>query len=96
MSRQDRLKDYAKPRSLAGTHDKALIQPWIDRASENSKLAPRARKGEMKLPDTEKMDLHSTSDAPRHDKDTDKRAVAKADKNFVGDSSYMAGVRRQA
>ncbi|MGM4870665.1 hypothetical protein AB7645_05490 [Bradyrhizobium sp. 956_D2_N1_5] len=100
MGRLERLKEYANPRRRENwdgeTCDKANLDRWSERAAENSKLAPRARGGAMKLADTDKMDLHSTSDAPRRDKDADKRAVAKADTNTDGGSSFMRSVRRQA
>jgi hypothetical protein len=100
MTRDSRLREYANPVRRGNWNgaasDKANLDRWSERASENSKVAPRAKGGAMKLPDTDKMDVHSTADAPRRDKDADARAVAKADKNFAGDVSFMAGVRRQA
>ncbi len=100
MSRVERVKEYANPRrreNWNGESTAANISRWADRASANSKIAPRAKGGEMRLPDTDKMDLHSTSDAPRRDKDVDKRAMAKADKNHLVDASpFMKDVRRNA
>lgn len=98
MSRIERLKEYANPSRRENwdgeSCDKANLDRWSKRASENSKVAPRARGGEIKLPDTDsdEVSLHDTAAKPR--RDADARAVAKADKNFVGDSPYMAGIRR--
>lgn len=115
MTRNSRLRQYANPSRRGNwdgeSSDKANLDRWSDRASENSKPAPRARSGPMKLPDTGKMNLGSTSDAAsnggkitagaesgvgRLQKAADVRGAAKADKNFAGEVSYMAGVRRQA
>ncbi|WP_426418477.1 hypothetical protein [Bradyrhizobium genosp. A] len=98
MSRLDRLREYANPSRRENwdgeSNDKANLDRWSKRASENSKLAPRAKGGEIKLPDTgSDVSLHDTEAKPRGG---DARAVAKADKNVVGDSSYLAGIRRNA
>jgi hypothetical protein len=99
MSRLDRLKQYADP--MRGPHgaasSKENIQDWVDRAHENSKCAPRSRDGEVKLPNTGKaMVERDTAMKPREARKADARMVAKQDTNFVGDSPYMRGVRRDA
>jgi hypothetical protein len=101
MSRLDRLREYSKPTRSANwngaSRDQADIDRWSERATENSKLAPRASKGEMKLPDTGKsMEMRSTKSAPRTNAEIDKRMAGKDDLNHVGDSAYLAGVRRNA
>jgi hypothetical protein len=99
MGRLERLKEYANPRRRENwdgeSCDKANLDRWSERAIENSKLAPRARGGEIKLPDTD-VSLHNTAAKPRRDKDVDKRAVAKADTNADDGSSFMRGIRRNA
>ncbi len=49
MSLEDRLRQYANPRSRANwqgaSRDKANLTRWSERAAENSKIAPRARSG---------------------------------------------------
>jgi hypothetical protein len=99
MGRRERLKEYANPvakRNWVGEScDKANLDRWSERATENSKRAPRARGGEIKLPDTD-VSLHDTAAKPRRDKDVDKRAVARADTNTDDGSSFMRGIRRNA
>jgi hypothetical protein len=101
MSRIDRLKEYEKPlRNWQGeTNDKANIDRWSRRATSESRIAPHA----TGLDETaeahstgKRTDLRDTAMSPRTARNADARMVAKDDKNFVGDSSYMAGVRRNA
>jgi len=99
MSRLERLREYANP--MKGPHGAASAQEnidhWSARATENSKLAPRAKGGKMDLPSTGKrMNLRSTEMKPKASRNADARAKAMADTNIVGDSSYMRGVRRDA
>lgn len=100
MSRVERCKEYANPRRRAnwdGESTAANISRWSDRAAENSKVAPRARGGEMRLTETGgDVALHDTGGAPRKDAGVDARMVAKADTNTDGGSSFMRGVRRNA
>jgi hypothetical protein len=103
MSRMDRLKEYAKslrPENWQGeTNDKANIDRWSARATNNSQLAPRATGiDETVMPHStgKSMDTRSTTAAPREARSVDKRMVAKDDMNNVGDSPYLRGVRRQA
>jgi hypothetical protein len=97
MSRIDRLKEYSNPRHgpQGAGRDQKNLDYWSDCAKANSKLAPRASDGPMDLPSTtnRQMGLRSTKSAPR---EGDARTVAKADKNVVGDSPYLSGVRRNA
>jgi hypothetical protein len=99
MSQQDRLKEYAKPLRAANWQgagrDQANIDRWSERATENSQLAPRASKGEMKLPST-KVNTRDTSMKPYRSQADSMRKEALADTNIVGDSKYLAGVRREA
>jgi hypothetical protein len=101
MTRTDRLKEYAKPLRAANWQgagrDQENIDRWSQRAADESKIAPRAPGGEMKLPNTgRQMDVRSTTTAPREARNVDKRMVAKDDMNNVGDSAFLRGVRRQA
>ena len=93
---EQRLKEYADP--LHGPHGSASWEPniryWQDRATENSKIAPRAKSGEMKLPST-KVRTRDTSMRPKEQRKVDALLVAKDDHNNVG-SSFMPGVRRKA
>jgi hypothetical protein len=95
MTRQERLREYANPRSLENwrgtSRDQACLDRWAERAEANSTIPPRARGGEMKLPDTN-VELHDTAAAPKSSGDV--RAKAKADLNFVGESPYLRSVRR--
>jgi hypothetical protein len=101
MSRIERLKEYADP--LRGPHgagrDKENIRYWQNRAETNSDGADHRATG------TQRAQAHSTgkrpvdrptSMAPREARKADARMVAKDDLNFVGDSSYMAGIRRES
>jgi predicted aminopeptidase len=100
MSRIKRLREeYSKPRSgwQGAGRDQANIDRWSDRAAENSKLAPRASNGEMKLPDTGKrQESRSTKSAPRTNAEIDKRMAGENDVNHEGDSAYLRGIRRNA
>jgi hypothetical protein len=102
MSRISRLREYAKPTREANwqgaSRDQANIDRWSERAAENSDGADhRGSSGEVKLPDTGKrMDVRSTKSAQRTSAEIDARMRGKDDLNFVGDSSYMAGIRRNA
>ncbi|WP_043159325.1 hypothetical protein [Bradyrhizobium sp. Ai1a-2] len=99
MSRQERLKEYANPRREANwdgaASDKANLDRWAARASENSAIAPRARSGEVRLPDTG-MNVHDSAAPPRRDRGVDARMKAKADLDTDGGSSYMRSIRRNA
>jgi hypothetical protein len=75
----------------------ANIDYWADRAATNSKLAPRAKGGEIDLPSTGKrIVLRDTASAPKVSRKVDARMVADKDTNFVGSSSYMKGIKREA
>jgi hypothetical protein len=93
-----RLKEYAHP--TKGPHgaasSKENLDCWADRAKSNSKIAPRASDGEMKLPSTGKMDVRDTGMGPKVSRKVDARMAAKQNPNFVGESSYMRGIRRDA
>lgn len=91
MTRQSRLKDYKAMRGPKGESTSANINYWSERASENSKLAPRAKRN-MKLPSTGEMQLGETDRKPEpHTRDK-----AMDDLNFEGDSAFMKSVRRGA
>jgi hypothetical protein len=93
MSRLDRLKEYAAERGPKGaSRDQANLDHWERRASENSKIAPRATNKSMELPSTGEVKLRPTSMAPSRKGDA--RAEAKSDLNFVGSGSFMPKVRR--
>jgi hypothetical protein len=98
-NRIERLKEYARPTRAANWdgpgRDAQNISRWSARATENSALAPRAKGGDVSLPDTGKQtELRYTAMSPRTSRNVDKRMAAKADTNFVGSSAYMAGIRR--
>ena len=94
MSRIDRLKEYANP--MHGPHgagsDKGNLDYWSERASANSKIAPRAKGGEMKLPST-KVAMRDTSMKPKITHKIDRLMSGKDDLNHVG-GTFMPKVRR--
>lgn len=105
MSRQERLKEYAQPTRRenwqGASRDQGNIDRWSERATENSDGADHRATG------TQRAEAHSTgkrpvdrptSMAPKQARNVDRNMVdaAKADTNFVGDSSYMRGIRRNA
>jgi hypothetical protein len=98
MSRQKRIEEYSKPASDVwwdGRSNEPAIERWQGRASENSKLAPRAKSGEVRLPTTGEMSLHSTHVRPGDGNDA--RAQAKRDLNHDPVATlYAKGVRRNA
>jgi hypothetical protein len=99
MSRLERLREYARPTRRenwqGAGRDQANIDRWSDRASDNSKIAPRASGGEVKVPNTGKQTaLRDTSMSPRTSRKVDAAMRGEDDLNHVG-SSYMAGIRRQ-
>jgi hypothetical protein len=99
MSRISRLKEYAKPTSgpQGATHgDIKRIEPWSDRATANSQLAPRASDGPIKLPDTGKVTTRDTASKPFASRNVDQAMAGKGDLNHVGGSDYMKSVRRDA
>ena len=100
MSRLSRLKEYADP--MRGPHgaasSKENLDDWSARATENSKVAPRAKGGKMRLPSTGKaMGTRDTGMRPyaKRAMGDEVIAEAKSDKNNVG-SSFMKSVRRDA
>jgi hypothetical protein len=99
MSRQDRLKEYAKPlRSenwQGAGRDQENIDRWSARASDNSQIAPRASDGPMKLPST-KVTMRDTSMKPYRSQGEAMRKEALADTNIAGDSPFLRSVKRQA
>ena len=101
--RAKRLKGYANPSRRENwdgeSCDKANLDRWSARAAENSKVAPRARGGAMKLPDTGKMSRHDTASKMTAGAESGEGRIqkaAKADTNHAGDSSYLRGIRRNA
>jgi hypothetical protein len=104
MSRLERLKEYANPRSRENwcgeSSDPAYLKRWSDRAEANSKVAPRARGGKMKLPDNAgEVSLHDTASKITAGAESGVgrlQKAAKADTNTDGGSSYMRGIRRNA
>lgn len=99
MSRIDRLKEYSAP--MKGPHgaasDEANIDAWSDRATANSKIAPRASDGPMKLLSTGKtMVVRDTGSKPFASRNVDRKMAGKDDPNNVGSSQFMPGVRREA
>jgi hypothetical protein len=100
MSRQDRLREYAKPARpenwCGAGREQSYIDRWSERATENS-ITPknvdkfRAKSGEMDLPSTAE-----TMPRPNPGRSGDQREQAKAGKNFVGTDSYYPKVRRNA
>jgi len=51
--RMERIKDYSQPgKWVSGIANQEEISYWSKRAEGNSKIAPRARSGEMRLPNT--------------------------------------------
>jgi hypothetical protein len=97
MSRIDRLKEYSKPTKgwQGAGRDQDNIDRWSDRATENSKIAPRASDGEVKLPPTGDVKMRSTKSAPRTTAEIDAHMRGKDDLNHAG-SDYMKSIRRNA
>jgi hypothetical protein len=97
MSRQDRVRQYAKPQR--GPHGagrtQANLDYWADRATENSEIAPRASR-KMNLPGTGKMGVRSSDMGPKVSRKVEARMAATSDMNVAGDDTYMPGVRRNA
>jgi hypothetical protein len=91
-----RLKEYAKP--LAGKyHGAASWQPnidaWSERASDNSKIAPRASDGPMVEHDTgKKMEVRDSAMQPKTSRKVDALMAGKGDLNYSG--TYLPKVRR--
>jgi hypothetical protein len=98
-NRLERLREYAKPTRegnwQGASRDQANIDRFSERASEESRLAPRGRDGSIELPATGKsMANRDTSMSPRTSRKIDAAMSGRDDLNHVG-SSYMAGTRRQ-
>jgi hypothetical protein len=71
---------------------------WEAEAHRNSKVAPRASNGPMKLPSTgRKMEARDTSMRPRTSRKVDAAMRGRDDLNHVSDGSdYMKSIRREA
>jgi hypothetical protein len=98
MSSIDRLREYEKPTRKenwqGASRDQSNIDRWSDRTSNSSKIAPRARGGEMKLPSTGKQtELRDTSMSPRTSRKVNAAMRDEDDLNHVG-SPFMRDVRR--
>jgi len=99
MSRIKRLEEYAKPLRpgnwQGASRDEKNIARWSERASKESKIAPRAKDGPIDLPPTgRRIETRETAMAPKVSRRVDSvMKAAKSDINDVG-SSYMKGVRR--
>src|SRR4051812_45417570 len=97
MSRQDRLKEYANPRHRpqGASRDQKNVDAWADRAAANSKLAPRATDGPIRLPSA-MVNIRNTAMAPKVSRGVDARMAGKADSNHVGGGPFMKSIRRQS
>jgi len=92
------LKQYADPKkgSHGAASSKKNLAYWSDRASANSKIAPRASDSQMQLPNNGKtMTLRETGKKPIEQRKIDRLMAGKDDLNNAG-SSYMRGIRRHA
>lgn len=90
MPRQNRLQEYKSMKGPDGaSRDPANLKYWSDRAEQNSAVAPRAKGGEMKLPDTDR----GGGVAWKASHEGNMRAAGKRDKNDIG-STFMPNVRR--
>jgi hypothetical protein len=97
MSRIHRIKEYSKPTKgwQGNARDQANIDRWSERATAESKLAPRATDHEIKLPSTA-MTLKDTKMPAGDGGDPERKfKKAKADLNHDG-SNYMKSIRRNA
>jgi hypothetical protein len=95
MSRIDRLKEYAKQIGPKGAgRDQSNLDYWARRPERNSELAPRARSGEIKLPDTNKPEMRDSDARPYNARHVSARMIAKDYLNVIGDSPYLRNVRR--
>jgi hypothetical protein len=100
MGRLDRLREYSRPPKVQGQgRDMAAVEKWQRYASENSYHGgDRASDGPMRLPSTGKVAMRETEKRSKiaHRIDRLMAGTEPSDKNMVGDSSYMRGVRREA
>ena len=92
-SREQRLKDYAAQKGPKGeASSQKNLDYWAGYSTENSKLAPRASDGPMKLSST-KVNTRDTSMKPYKSAES-MRKEALADIDIVGSSPFMRDVRR--
>jgi hypothetical protein len=91
--RDVRLAQYANPShsEWRGASTKENIDRMASRASKESPLAPRAKSGEVSLPPTGAMDVHSTH--RRGDMAGDPYPATRKIRNHAG-SDFMASVKR--
>jgi hypothetical protein len=87
-------EEYSNPNShkINGQSTAKNIGLMAERASENSKLAPRAKSGEPRLPSTGEEHIHSTHQKAGHTGDF--YAEVRRDLNHDVRNPYMPGVRR--
>jgi hypothetical protein len=93
-----RLKQYSRPTDKSWWHgehyDPANIERWQARATENSKIAPRARDGEIELPSTN-VRTRDTSMRPLVKRSAEAIIKqARSDLDHVGEDDYIPRVRR--
>jgi hypothetical protein len=99
MSRQKRIEEYSKPASEIwwdGRSNKPAIDRWSRRAETNSdSYKHKPLGGEVRLPTTGEMNLHSTHVRPGDGNDA--RREAKRDLNHDPVATlYAKGIRRNA
>jgi hypothetical protein len=100
MSRQSRIESYSRPASKEWWDGRSSKKENLDRFSERARENTtghkfRAKGGEIDLPPTGNVDLHSTHVRPGDGNDA--RAKAKADLNHDPVATlYAKGIRRNA
>lgn len=95
VTRKSRIEAYARMEGPCGAgRDEKNLDYWTDRAAENSKIAPRASDGPMKLPST-KVNARDTAMKPYVARGGNPRGIAQSDLNHDGsDSPFMKSIRR--
>jgi hypothetical protein len=93
---EDRLKQYDRPAKWNGESTEKNIDKWSERASANSKIAPRAKDGEIDLPST-KVRTRDTAQKPFVKRSAEAMIkAAREDTNNVDSGNYCRGIRREA
>ncbi|EHR03223.1 hypothetical protein [Bradyrhizobium sp. WSM471] len=98
MSRQSRVESYQRMDGPKGAgRDEKNLDYWVDRATENSKIASRGSDGPMKLPST-KATVRETTMRPMEARKIDKlmKGEEPGDLNHTGSGPFMRSIRRKA
>ena len=90
MNIATRCEALTGPAAIRRTSSIGRIAPSV-----NSQIAPRAKGGEMRLPNTN-VTVRDTAMRPKVSRNVDRQMRGQDDLNHVGESGDLANIRREA